>query len=121
MHLLAACLFGAIIMAWLAAMAGIYTTADAPTEGRIAVIFSPSTSDEQAIAAISIAGARPIGQGWVSWVWAAEMDEASAESLEAAGAFLVVREIPFVAALGCAGSFATTTIKPVIPASPSPR
>lgn len=117
MHLLAACLFGAIIVAWLAVMAGVYATAKSPSEGRVAVIFSPSTSDEQAIAAITIAGARPIGQGWVRWVWAADLDTASAKGLETAGALLVVRELPFVAALGCAGSYAATTIKLPVPAS----
>lgn len=116
MHILAACLFGAIIVVSLAVMAGVYATAQSPSEGRVAVIFSPSTSDEQAITAITIAGARPIGQGWVRWVWAADLDTASAKSLEAAGALLVVRELPFVAALGCAGSYVANTIKLPSPA-----
>lgn len=110
MHILAACLFGGIILIWLAVMAGVYATAQSPSEGRVAVIFSPSVNDEQAISIITNTGARPIGQGWVRWVWAADLDTASAKSLETAGALLVVRELPFVAALGCAGSFAASTI-----------
>lgn len=117
MHFLAASIFGAIILVWFAVMAGVYATADNPSEGRVAVVFFPSTSNEQAFAALTSAGARPIGQGWVRWVWAADLDEARANTLEVAGALLVLREMPFVAALGCAGSYATTTFIPSAPAS----
>ena len=104
LHRLAAWFFGGVILVWLAAMAFVLTTAQEPSEGRVAVVFSPATTDAQAITAITRAGARPIGQGWLRWVWAVDLDEASTERLEDAGAMLVIREFAFVAALGCAGA-----------------
>ena len=104
LHRLAAWFFAGVILVWVAAMAFVLTTAQQPTEGRVAVVFSPTKSDAQAIAAITRAGARPIGQGWLRWVWAVDLDEANAEGLENAGAMLVIREFALVAALGCAGA-----------------
>lgn len=104
LHRLAAWFFGGVIVVWLAAMIFVFATAQPPEEGRVAVVFPPSTTNEQAIAAITRSGARPIGQGWLRWVWAVDLDDASAEKLETAGAMLVIGEFPFVAALGCAGA-----------------
>ncbi|MDA7946803.1 MAG: hypothetical protein MPJ78_04940 [Hyphomicrobiaceae bacterium] len=104
LHRLAAWFFAGVVAIWVAAMAFVLTTAHEPSEGRVAVVFSPSTTNTQAITAITRAGARPIGQGWLRWVWAVDLDEANAERLKSAGAMLVIREFAIVAALGCAGT-----------------
>lgn len=114
LHRLAAWFFGGVIVVWLAAMIFVFATAQTPEEGRVAVVFPPSTTDEQAIAAITHSGARPIGQGWLRWVWAVDLDEATSEKLETAGAMLVIGEFPLVAALGCAGaSYSPTDFRTV--------
>ncbi len=115
LHRLAAWFFGSVIIVWLAAMIFVFATAQRPDEGRVAVVFPPSTTNEQAIAAITHSGARPIGQGWLRWVWAVDLDDASAEKLETAGAMLVIRQFPFVTALGCAGaSYQPATFRPLL-------
>jgi len=109
-HRLAAWFVVGVITVWLAAMIAVLATAQRPPYGRVAVVFSPSTTDEQAISAITRAGARPIDQGWLRWVWAADLDDATPARLEAAGAMLVIREFAFVAVLGCAGPPPATTL-----------
>ncbi len=104
LHRLAAWFFAGVLVVWLAAMAFVLTTAQQPSEGRVAVVFPPSVTDAQAISVITRAGSRPIGQGWLRWVWAVDLDEGNAERLEDAGAMLVIREFAVVAALGCAGA-----------------
>ena len=118
LHSLAGWFFGGVAVLWVAGMVLIYAFAERPAEGRVAIIFPPSMGDEPAIAAIIRAGARPIGQGWVRWVWAADLDTATPEKLQMAGALVVVRDFPFVVALGCAGGFSGSNIARAVRAPP---
>lgn len=104
LHALALKLLGIVTALWLVAMVLIYASAPAPIEGRVAVVFPPSMSEERAFAALTRAGVNPIGQGWFGWIWAADLGSGSAPALEAHGAWLVVREFPLVVLLGCAGA-----------------
>ena len=56
LHRLAAWFFSGVIVVWLAAMIFVFATAQRPDEGRVAVVFPPSTSNEQAIAVGSSVG-----------------------------------------------------------------
>lgn len=104
LHILALKLLGVVTAVWLVGLIAIYAMAPAPIEGRVAVVFPPSMSEERAFAALTHAGVNPIGKGWFGWIWAADLGSGSATALEERGAWIVVREFPLVVLLGCAGA-----------------
>lgn len=100
----AAAFFASVFVLWLCVLGVIIATAPPLSEGRVAVVFAPGTSQQASFAALTRARANPISPGWLNWVWAADMGEASVATLKANGAVMVVRQFPFVVLLGCAGA-----------------
>ena len=103
---------GVILVLWLAGMAIAVRAARLPLDatGPMIVVFEPGTAKEDMLARIVTAGARPIRETWLGFVWvvSGEEPEASARLLSQ-GAIGTYRELPITASL--AGCFAFADAK----------
>lgn len=111
-HRLALGLALGILVIWLAGMALAIRAARLPLDatGPMIVVFEPGTAKEDMLARIVTAGARPIRETWLGFVWVVmgEEPEASARLLSQ-GALGTYRELPITASL--AGCFAFADAK----------
>jgi hypothetical protein len=92
-HRFALTLFISVIMLWFIAMFAIMRDAALPptADGTMLVVFEPGTKDDQAFAAITRAGARPIRKTAFGFIWVVD---GNAGALKAEGALGSYRELP---------------------------
>lgn len=111
-HRLAIGLALGVILLWLAGMAIAIRSARLPLDatGPMIVVFEPGITKEDMLARIVTAGARPIRETWLPFVWVVigEQSETSAR-LMSQGAIGTYRELPITASL--AGCFAFADAK----------
>ena len=106
-HGFAFSLAGGIIIVWLLAMMLIMRAAALPPQatGPMLAVFEPGTSSDEIFASLTRAGAKPIRETWLSFVWIVTGDEPDLVArLEANGALGAYEEMPFSPTL--AGCFA---------------
>jgi len=111
-HRLAVGLALGVLVLWLAGMALAVRAARLPPDatGPMLVVFEPGIAKEDMLARIVTAGARPIRETWLGFVWVVqgEQPETSAR-LMSQGAIGTYRELPITASL--AGCFAFADAK----------
>ena len=111
-HSLAALLALAVLAVWLAGMAVAVRAARLPSDatGPMIVVFEPGITKEDMLARIVTAGARPIRETWLGFVWVVSGEEPdSAGRLMGQGAIGIYRELPIATSL--AGCFAFADAK----------
>ena len=104
-HRLAIGLALGVLLVWLAGMALAVRAARLPPDatGPMLVVFEPGTAKEDMLARIVTAGARPIRETWLGFVWVVEGEQPeSSARLMSQGAIGTCRELPVAASLaGC--------------------
>jgi hypothetical protein len=92
-HRFALTLFSSVITLWLIAMFAIMRDAALPADaqGTMLVVFEPGTKDDQAFAAITRAGAKPIRKTAFGFIWVVH---GNAGALKAEGALGSYRDLP---------------------------
>ena len=111
-HRLAIGLALGVLFVWLAGMALAVRAARLPPDatGPMLVVFEPGTAKEDMLARIVTAGARPIRETWLGFVWVVEGEQPeSSARLMSQGAIGTYRELPVAASL--AGCFAFADAK----------
>jgi hypothetical protein len=111
-HRLAFGLVLAVLVIWLVGMALAIRAARLPPDatGPMIVVFEPGTAKEDILARIVTAGARPIRETWLGFVWVVQGEEPeSSARLISQGAIGTYRELPITASL--AGCFAYADAK----------
>jgi hypothetical protein len=92
-HRFALSLFAAVIVTWLVAMFALMRASALPpeTQGKMLVVFDPGIATDQAFASITRAGANPIRQTSLGFIWVVE---GQAGELEQQGALGTYKELP---------------------------
>jgi hypothetical protein len=92
-HRLAFSIFGVVLAIWLLGMFALMRASALPPEttGKMLVVFEPGISGEAAFAAITQAGASPIKQTSLDFIWVVSGNVAALENAGALGAY---RELP---------------------------
>lgn len=105
-HAFAVMFAGAAVAVWALAMLLTLTTSGGrDASGRRLVMFAPGTPEDEALAAISRAEARPIGQTRVPFVWLVDTTADGGPRLRAEGAIAVLRDVPLMVTMaGCAAA-----------------
>ena len=101
-------LFGAILLVWMAVMAGLMRASALPPQasGTVLVVFPPRTESEAAFVAITKAGGRPVRETAFGFIWVVHGDNANfVAALEQNGALGAYRDLPISPTI--AGCFAT--------------
>jgi hypothetical protein len=96
-HRFAFAVFAAVLILWLGAMVVIMRHSALPDEatGKMLVVFDTSTTEDEAIKAITAAGANPIRVSDFSFIWIAQSDApGTAGKLKQQGALGAYRELP---------------------------
>jgi hypothetical protein len=120
-HRLAALLGVAIVTLWLAGMTIAVHAARLPANatGTMLVVFEPGIAKEDMLARIVTAGARPIRETWLSFVWVVSGEEPeSAGRLLGQGAIGTYRELPVAASLAGCFAFADASIADIFAIRP---
>lgn len=100
-HRFALTLFVSVIAVWLIVMFALMRASVLPASanGPMLVVFEPGTAQDAAFAAITRAGARPIRQSSLNFIWVVD---GNAGALEREGALGAYRELPISPTLaGC--------------------
>jgi hypothetical protein len=111
-HHLALMLFVSVLAIWLAAMAIIMRHAALPPEasGLMLAVFEPGTSEDEAFAGLTQAGARVVRPSGLGFIWVVAGDEPGlAGRLTRAGALGAYRDLPISPVI--AGCFAVADAK----------
>ncbi|MBL8909010.1 MAG: hypothetical protein JNM20_20230 [Rhizobiales bacterium] len=101
-----------VLILWLAGMALAIRAARLPHDatGPMIVVFEPGIAREDMLARIVTAGARPIRETWLGFVWVVDGEQPdSSARLLGQGAIGTYRELPVTASL--AGCFAFADAK----------
>jgi hypothetical protein len=96
-HKFAFAVFAAVLILWLGAMVVLMRHSALPDEatGKMLVIFDTGTTEDEAIRAITAAGANPIRISDFSFIWIAQSDApGTAGKLKQQGALGAYRELP---------------------------
>jgi hypothetical protein len=120
-HRLAALLALVILALWLGGMAIAVHAARLPNEatGPMLVVFEPGTAREDMLARIVTAGARPIRETWLGFVWVVSGEEPEASGrLLSQGAIGTYRELPVAASLAGCFAFADAKIADIFAIRP---
>lgn len=102
-HGLAAALFGGVLLVWAGLMGLSLQRAALPdaTDGMMLAVFSPGTSDAEAMAAMVRAGGEPVRSTWLGFAWVARGTEPGfVGRLKAEGALGAFGELPVGPTLG---------------------
>ncbi len=111
-HKFALVFFGTVLLVWFVGMALFVRHSALPPDasGTMLAVFEPSTSQEEALAAIIKAGGNVVKKSGLDFVWVVQSEEAGlAGKLKANGALGAYRELPISPAL--AGCFAVADAK----------
>jgi hypothetical protein len=104
-HGLALGLFAAVLAVWAGAMLWVMRDAALPPQasGTMLAVFEPGITSDQAFASLTRAGARPVRDAGLSFIWVVTGDEPGlAGRLVAEGAIGAYRELPLSPTLaGC--------------------
>jgi hypothetical protein len=104
-HSLAIGLFAAIIFVWATAMVWVMRDAALPPDasGTMLAVFEPGTTSDAAFAKLTRAGAKPVREAGLAFIWVVTGDEQGlAGRLMAEGAVGAYRELPLSPTLaGC--------------------
>ncbi len=102
-HGLAAALLGGILLVWAGLMGLSLQRAALPdaTDGMMLAVFSPGTSDAEAMTAMVRAGGQPVRSTWLGFAWVARgVEPGFVGRLKAEGALAAFGELPVGPTLG---------------------
>lgn len=102
-HGLAAALLGGILLVWAGLMGLSLQRAALPdtTDGMMLAVFSPGTSDAEAMAAMVRAGGEPVRSTWLGFAWVARgVEPGFVGRLKREGALAAFGELPVGPTLG---------------------
>jgi hypothetical protein len=111
-HRFAVSLFAALLLVWVAAMLILMRNAALPphASGTMLVVFEPGTATDQAFAAITRAGAKPIRETAFGFIWVVD---GSAGRLQSEGALGAYRELPISPTIAGCIAFADAKVADV--------
>jgi hypothetical protein len=120
-HRLAIGLALGVLVLWLAGMALAIRAARLPLDatGPMIVVFEPGTAKEDMLARIVTAGARPIRETWLGFVWVVEGEQPETSArLLSQGALGTYRELPIATSLAGCFAFADAKVAEVFTIRP---
>ena len=119
-RLFCCCALG-VLLVWLAGMALAVRAARLPLDatGPMIVVFEPGIAKEDMLARIVTAGARPIRETWLGFVWVVEGEQPETSArLMSQGAIGTYRELPVAASLAGCFAFADAKIADIFAIRP---